>query len=65
MNSRLRAFGAFWWDFIVGDDWRIALGVVIGIAATASIAAAGVAAWWLLPIIVAVVLLISVHHATR
>jgi len=23
------AFARFWWDFIVGDDWRIAAGVVI------------------------------------
>jgi hypothetical protein len=23
------AFGRFWWDFIVGDDWRIAAGVVV------------------------------------
>jgi hypothetical protein len=22
-------FGRFWWDFVVGDDWRIAVGVVI------------------------------------
>jgi hypothetical protein len=22
------AFARFWWDFIVGDDWRIAAGVV-------------------------------------
>jgi hypothetical protein len=21
------AFGRFWWDFVVGDEWRIALGV--------------------------------------
>ena len=21
-------FGRFWWDFIVGDDWRIAAGVL-------------------------------------
>ena len=25
----LRAFAAFWWDFVVGDDWRIAAGVVV------------------------------------
>lgn len=25
----LRGFGRFWFDFIVGDDWRIALGVVL------------------------------------
>jgi hypothetical protein len=23
------AFGRFWWDFVVGDDWRIAVGVVV------------------------------------
>jgi hypothetical protein len=28
-------FARFWWDFIVGDDWRIAAGVlvVLGIGA--------------------------------
>lgn len=25
----LRGFGRFWFDFVVGDDWRIALGVVL------------------------------------
>ena len=20
----VRAFGRFWWDFVIGDDWRIA-----------------------------------------
>jgi hypothetical protein len=20
-------FGRFWWDFVIGDDWRIAAGV--------------------------------------
>ena len=28
----VRTFGAFWWDFIVGDDWRVALGVSVGLA---------------------------------
>jgi hypothetical protein len=25
----LRGFAAFWFDFIVGDDWRIAAGVAL------------------------------------
>ena len=31
----VRGFLRFWWDFIVGDDWRIALGValVLGVGA--------------------------------
>jgi hypothetical protein len=28
----VKGFGRFWFDFIVGDDWRIAAGVVIVLA---------------------------------
>jgi hypothetical protein len=28
----VRGFARFWWDFIVGDDWRIAVGVTIVLA---------------------------------
>jgi hypothetical protein len=61
--SWLRAFGAFWWDFIVGDDWRIAVGVIIALGATAGLAAVGIAAWWLLPLVVALVLVLSLRRA--
>ena len=44
------------WDFIVGDDWVTAAGVVVAGAATAGLHAAGVVAWWLLPLAVAVLL---------
>jgi hypothetical protein len=39
--SVVRAFGRFWFDFIVGDDWRIAAGVVAVLAVGATLAAAG------------------------
>jgi hypothetical protein len=29
VNRFAKGFGRFWWDFIVGDDWRIAAGVVV------------------------------------
>ena len=32
-------FARFWWDFIVGDDWRIAAGVVVVLAAGALLVA--------------------------
>jgi hypothetical protein len=35
----VRAFGRFWWDFIVGEDWRIAAGVVLVLAAGAVLVA--------------------------
>jgi hypothetical protein len=28
----LKAFGKFWYEFIIGDDWKIAAAVVIAIA---------------------------------
>jgi hypothetical protein len=28
----LKAFGAFWYDFIIGDDWKIAVAVVTSLA---------------------------------
>ena len=61
----VRAFGAFWWDFVVGDDWRVAVGVAAGLAASAFLAHRGLAAWWVLPVTVAVVLAVSLRRATR
>lgn len=63
--KRLKAFGAFIYDFVVGDDWHVAALVVIGLAATAALAhAAKVNAWWLLPVVVVAALGWSLHRAT-
>ena len=63
--KRIASFGRFWWDFVVGDDWRAAAGVVIAIGATAALEAAGVDAWWLLPAAVALVLYLSLRREVR
>jgi hypothetical protein len=65
MIGRLRAFGAFWYDFIVGDDWQVAVGVVAALALTFVLDRAGVPAWWILPLAVAVLLPYSLYRATR
>jgi hypothetical protein len=57
------AFGRFWWDFVVGEDWVVAVGVVAGLGGTAALAHAGVAAWWLLPIVVAALLALALRRA--
>jgi hypothetical protein len=63
--NRVIAFGRFWWDFVVGDDWRIALGVAIALAATAVASTAGRPAWWIVPSAVVAVLALSVWRAAR
>ena len=30
----LKSFGEFWYDFIIGDDWKIAVGVLIALGVT-------------------------------
>jgi hypothetical protein len=56
----VRAFALFWWNFVVGDDWRAALGLAVALGATYALAHEGVNAWWLLPIGVVIVLVASV-----
>jgi hypothetical protein len=55
----LKGFARFWYDFIVGDDWTVAVGVVIALALTALIADRGLAAWWLMPLAVLAMLGLS------
>ena len=62
---RLRRASLAVWDFVVGDDWRTAAGVVAALAATALIAAAAVAAWWVTPIAVCALLGASLWRAAR
>jgi hypothetical protein len=63
--NRIKAFGAFWYDFVIGDDWHVAALVVAGLALTAILThVAGVNAWWLLPVFVFAALAWSLHKAT-
>ena len=63
--NRLSAFGLFWWDFVVGDDWRVAAGIAVALGATALVADTDVSAWWVLPLLVALVLASSIRRAIR
>lgn len=53
------------WDFIVGDDWRTALGVVLALGVTALVAETSVPAWWIMPAAVVVLLAMSLRRAAR
>jgi apolipoprotein N-acyltransferase len=60
----LRQFGRFWYDFVVGDDWRLAVGVVAIVAVVDVAANPGLDAWWLLPASVTALLWVSLRRAT-
>jgi hypothetical protein len=61
----LKSFVLFWYDFIVGDDWTVAVGVVIAIAVTGVLTRSHVNAWWLLPLAAAVLLAVSLLRVAR
>jgi hypothetical protein len=61
----LRNFGHFWWDLVVGDDWRVAAGIAVALGGCAALARDGVAAWWVLPAAVVLVLAESLRRASR
>ena len=65
MAERLKAFAAFWYDFIIGDDWLVAAGVVIALAITYAVSRTSVPAWWLLPLALAVLLPVSLWRGAR
>ncbi|HEX3924857.1 MAG TPA: hypothetical protein VHY31_21405 [Streptosporangiaceae bacterium] len=65
MGGRIRAFAAFWYDFVVGDDWLIAVGVVLALALTYGLSRTSVPAWWLLPLFLVLLLPLSLWRATR
>jgi hypothetical protein len=64
IGQLLRSFGAFWYDFLIGDDWTVAIGVVIALAVTYAISTA-VSAWWVLPLAVIALLALSLRRLAR
>jgi hypothetical protein len=63
--QRAVAFLRFWYDFVIGDDWRIAVGVVVALALTYTLAHRGVTTWFILPAVVAAGLTLSIWRAAR
>jgi hypothetical protein len=64
MSRLVRALEAVW-EFVVGDDPMLALGVVVALGVTALIAGAGAAAWWIMPVAVLLLLALSLRRAAR
>jgi hypothetical protein len=65
MRAKLAAFLRFWYDFIVGDDWRIAVAVIGALTLTYGISRTSVPAWWVLPAAVAMLLPLSLWRVIR
>jgi hypothetical protein len=69
MTPFIRRFFAFWADFLIGDDWALAAGVVVVLVlARVANLSDGVVhdqAWMVAPIGVVLVLTVSLGRAVR
>jgi hypothetical protein len=61
----LKRFGLFWVDFILGDDWSLAVVVVLGLGGTWALSRTGFPGWLFLIVIVMAALILSVVRARR
>lgn len=62
----LKRFGLFWYDFIIGDDWRVALAVAASFAVTAALSAAGAEGiWWIVPAVAVLTLPMALSRLVR
>lgn len=66
MTSKIKAFGAFVYDFVIGDDWWVAVGVAAALTATYGLShGAHVASWWLIPAVLMALLPLTLWRALR
>jgi hypothetical protein len=63
--KRIKGFFAFWYDFVVGDDWRVAIAVTAALALTYGVGRSSVPAWWIVPAAVVLVIPFSLWRAIR
>ena len=61
----LKRFGLFWYDYLVGDDWQIAVGVVVALVLTFLLAPIWSGAWLIMPLAVLVLTPYGVARTLR
>ena len=56
--------GVKWWvfTFVIGDDWRVAARIAVGLLATWGLVEADVLAWWLMPLVALYATVRSLHR---
>jgi len=55
----------FLYGFVVGDDWTVALAIVLALAATGLLVTDHVSAWWLVPFVAIFMTGLSLTRSTR
>lgn len=65
LKESIKAFGEFWFDFLIGDDWRGTVGLLMAFVLTVWLNKAGGSSWWIVPAAVTVLLPYNLLRVTR
>jgi hypothetical protein len=63
--SAVVGIGRFLYRFIVGDDWTVAVAMLLALAATGVLAADRISAVWLVPVVAIAMTGVSLRRSTR
>jgi len=55
----------FLYRFVVGDDWTVAVAILIALSATGVLVADHVSAWWLVPFVAIFMTGVSLRRSAR
>jgi hypothetical protein len=55
----------FVYRFVVGDDWTVAVAIVLALAATGVLVANHISAWWLVPFVAILMTGVSLSRSAR
>jgi hypothetical protein len=63
--SAVVGVGRFLYRFIVGDDWTVAVAILLALAATGVLVAGHISAWWLVPFVAILMTGVSLRRSAR
>jgi hypothetical protein len=63
--SAVVGIARFLYRFVVGDDWTVAVVMLLALAATGELVTRGISAWWLVPPAAIVMTGISLRRSAR
>jgi len=61
----IKKFGAFWFDFLIGDDWRGTVIVLAAFILTHRLASENLVSWWVLPLGIVILLPYNLFRVTK
>ena len=61
----VKKFAAFWFDFLIGDDWQGTVIVFTAFALTHQLAAENIVSWWVLPLGIVILLPYNLLRVTK